>query len=479
MYFARFVLPVFLLPALLIGQSENEPSPPPASGPSDVDLFDLGQRQNIFAQRAAKAPALDPKRIINESSSFLKEREPEMTAEEYALYEKVVNMLATNPAFALRLLEGMMDDSEKPSPAFEFILGNAYYAVGDNAKTETSYQNAVERYPSFLRAWNNLGVLYYTTDRFADAVRAFSKSVALGDREPTTYGLLGYSLEKEGNHVAAEVAYMQALSGDPGNGDWQEGLLRLCVQGHQLVRAEAIARTLIKARPTEARFWLILANILLTDGRKLEAIAVLELCAGAGIAKPDELILLGDLYAEQRLHPEALAIYTKLLKPDPALGEQKLLRLAQTLADAGRPAEATVALKALPAALSPAGRITQLLVQAQIAAAAERWADARRDLETILADQPMHGQALLALGAVHVAEGDDARASFVFEAAGRVPETTYRASLELANLELRNRHYARSVGHLRKALSLEHSDTVADYLARVKTLVTDGETPQP
>ena len=35
--------------------------------------------------------------------------------------------------------------------------------------------------------------------------------VALGDRDPTTYGLLAYSLEQEGNLIAAEVAYMQAF----------------------------------------------------------------------------------------------------------------------------------------------------------------------------------------------------------------------------------------------------------------------------
>jgi hypothetical protein len=91
---------------------------------SDTDFLDLSQAQNAF-RRNAKSPALDAQRIINESSSFLKEREPEMTAEEYALYEKVMNMLATNPAFALRVLEGMMNEREKPSPAFEFILGNA------------------------------------------------------------------------------------------------------------------------------------------------------------------------------------------------------------------------------------------------------------------------------------------------------------------------------------------------------------------
>lgn len=456
---------LLLLPAALTAQS-------------DTDFLNLSQIQNAF-RRNAKSPALDAQRIINESSSFLKEREPEMTAEEYALYEKVMNMLATNPAFALRVLEGMMNEKEPPSPAFQFILGNAYYAAGDNLKTEASYRTAVERFPSFLRAWNNLGVLYYTTDRFADAVNAFSKSVALGDREPTTYGLLGYSLEKEGNAIAAEVAYMQALSGDPGNADWQEGLLRLCVEGRQLVRAEAMARNLIKTKPTEARYWLILANVLLTDNRKLEAIAVLELCAGAGVASPDELILLGDLYAEQKLLPEALAIYAKLVKPEPATGEQKLLRLAQTLTDAGRSTEAETVLKAIPPTLSPTGRITKLLVQAQIESAAKRWAEARRDLESILADEPMHGPALLALGAVHVGEGDDARAAFVFEAAGRVSGATYRASLELANLEIRNRNYARSVAHLQKALSLEHTEQVADYLARVRTLVTEETAATP
>jgi tetratricopeptide (TPR) repeat protein len=459
----RQLAALLLLPALLPAQS-------------DLDILERTQMGTHGQQRT---PKLDPKRIINESSGFLREREPEMTAEEYALYEKVVTMLTSNPTFALRLLEGMMNESEEPSPAFRFILGNAYYAAGDNAKTEASYRTAVERYPSFLRAWNNLGVLYYSTDRFDEAVKAFSKSVSLGDRDPTTYGLLGYSLEKENNLIAAEVAYMQALSGDPGNADWQEGLLRICVQGRQLVRAEAIARSLIKSQPGEARFWLVLANVLLTGERRLEAMAVLELCAGAGVAGPEEMILLGDLYAERGLYPEALAIYTKLIKPDPAAGEQKLLRLAQTHAAAGRPADATTALAALPAKLSPESRLTRLLVQAQIARAAQRWADAQRDLSAILAEQPLHAPALLALGSVHVAAGDDPRAALVFETALQVPEAAYRASLELANLELRARNYAGSVAHLQRALGLEHSEEVADYLARVKTLVETGDTPGP
>jgi hypothetical protein len=46
------------------------------------------------------------------------------------------------------------------------------------------------------------------------------------------------------------------------------------------------------------------------------------------------------------------------------------------------------------------------------------------------------------------------------------------ASLELANIEVKNRHYAKCVEYLQKALSIEKSDAVEDYLTRIKTLVS-------
>src|SRR5262249_19134023 len=159
---------------------------------------------------------LDPKRIINDSNSFLKEREPEMNAEEFALYEKMVTLLTTDPQLAVRLLEGMLIESkEPPSPAFEFILGNAYYNSNQVAKAETRYRSAVNRYPTFIRAWNNLGVLYYSAGRYAEAAPCFAKSVSLGDHDAVTFGLLGYSLEKGEDLVAAELAFMQASATDP------------------------------------------------------------------------------------------------------------------------------------------------------------------------------------------------------------------------------------------------------------------------
>lgn len=437
----------------------------------------------VLAAQASPARAddgrVDPKRIINESNGFLKEREPEMTEEEYALYEKVVSMMSANPQFAVKLLEAMVTDKEPPSPAFEFILGNAYYAAGQTDKAEAKYRSAVTRYPSFLRAWINLGALYFSAERYPDAIPCFSKAIVLGDRDSATFGMLGYSLEKDGNVVSAEMAYMQALSGNPSSPDWQEGLLRICIEGKQFSRAESLVKGIIRERPTEVQFWLIYANILLSEGRRTDATVLLETANGMGVANTEELSLLGDLYADQGLVPEAAGIYARLMTATPELGEPKLLHYAEVLISDGKLKEAQDVLAALGPKPSPAGRVRYLQARADILAAQRRMPEARRELEELLGIDPLNGRALLSLGRAYAAEEDAPRAAFAFESASQVAGTAYTAFLELANIELKERHYSKAVDYLEKALNLQKTDAVEDYLARVRTLVANVEPQQP
>jgi tetratricopeptide (TPR) repeat protein len=437
--------------------------------PKLLSVVLLSVALSVPATFAAEA-SVNPKRIINESSSFLKEREPEMTEEEYALYQKVVTMLSSNPEFALKLLEAMITDKEPPSPAFEFILGNAYYAAGMNDKSEANYRSVVKRYPTFLRAWVNLGVLYYSTERYNEAIPCFSKAVVLGDRDSSTFGLLGYCLEKEGNVVSAEMAYMQALSGDPSNADWKEGLLRICIEGKQFARAESLVKNLIKDHPTDSRYWLAFANILLSENRKLEATVLLETAEGTGIANMEGLSLLGDLYADQDMVPEAARIYSKVLVASPEIGGRKLLHYAEVLIASGSLDEAQGVLAKLNLDSKSEYWLEFLQTKADLLAAQMRWPEARREIESLLKLAPLDGRALLSLGHAYAAEDDMPRATFAFESAVRVPATAYVASLELANIELKNRHYSKSAEYLNRALSIEKTDAVEDFLARVKTL---------
>ena len=125
----------------------------------------------------------------------------------------------------------------------------------------------------------------------------------------------------------------------------------------------------------------------------------------------------------------------------------------------------------LPAKLSPEGRITFLQTRADLLAAQKKWADARKELQALLELAPLDGRALLSLGRAYAAEDDLPHAIFAFEAAFQIPNYTYRASLELATIELKNRHYDKSVEYLEKALSIERTSAVEDYLARVRTLI--------
>jgi tetratricopeptide (TPR) repeat protein len=423
-----------------------------------------------FEKKPSNAPKIDAKRIINTSNSFLKEREPEMNAEEYALYEKIAEMSANQPEFALKLLEAMMSDTQPPSPAFEFILGNVYFAAGQMDKAKARYLSAVKRYPSFVRGWSNLGVLYYSADDYAEAKGCFSKAITLGDHDPETLGLLGYCLERTGNNVAAEMAYMQALSGSPDNTEWMEGLLRIYVQGRQFGRAESLVKSLIDLKPDRKELWLTYANILISDNRKLEAMIVLEASVGAGVAGPDELNLLGDLYAEQGFNSEAADIYQQIMASSPEIGERKFLYFAHVLISTHRLQQAGELLGRLKTGLTPAGRPDYLLACADLAAAKQQWPQARGFFQEILAASPLNGKALLGLGQAYAAEDDPTHATFAFESAYQIPDSAYRASLELANLELKARHYDKCAEYLEKALSMEKTDAVADYLARVKTL---------
>ena len=74
-------------------------------------------------------------------------------------------------------------------------------------------------------------------------------------------------------------------------------------------------------------------------------------------------------------------------------------------------------------------------------------------------------------GKVYQAEANLPRALLAFEAACQIPDSLYRACLELATLELKNRHYSKTVDYLERALAIQKTAPVEDFLARVKPLL--------
>lgn len=412
----------------------------------------------------------DPDRIINGSMNFLQDREPDLTAEESALYE---HARGQKPELAIRLVEGLVAASknEKPaSPAFLVLLGNLHYASGAFDRAEASYRQAVDRYPPFLRAWTNLGVLHYARQQYAKAIPCLAQAVTLGSRDSTTFGMMGECLENTGDAVGAEVAYVQALAGDPGNPRWMEGLLRVYLEARQYPRAEVMVRKLIREQPAEARHWLTYARLMNADGRKLEAIALLEQALATGMAGDEELLELAGLYADQQLIPEALRTYDRVKITAAALGEARLLQLVRMLIARAEWDRAQALLDEIKPKPAGAVRPEFLLARAELFSARQQWAAARGVLDELLKADPMNGRALLGLGRAYAAEGDVSRAMLTFETALQTRDGVRPASIELAHLELEQRHFAKSISHLETALTLGRSEDIEEILERVRAL---------
>jgi tetratricopeptide (TPR) repeat protein len=429
----------------------------------------------VAALASLPAAKTDQDRIINESADFLKNREPEMTDGEYAFYEKVVAMIKIQPEFAMQLLQGMTTGNEHPSPAFEFVMGSAEYNAGHRDEAERHYRRAVEDFPDYLRAWANLGVLYYGAERYQEAVTSFGKAVELGDSTAETSGMLAYALQRTGNSVGAEMAYLRALSTAPENPDWIDGLCGLYIETRQYGRAEPLVRRLIVLQPTEPRHWQDLAGLLISQDRPMEAIVVLESARGLKVANDEMVVQLGDLYAQQNLHAEALAVYRDLIKRDPATGAKRLIGAAMAALEEGHESEAAEYLAAADKDIPAGQRGVFLQTRAELAVARKDWVSARRDLEEALAERPLHGPLLLRLGQVLKAGGAEIAAREYLEAAARSPESAYRAHLELADLELQARHYRLCADQLEQALAIEKSPVLQEYLAKIKSLVPRNE----
>ncbi len=99
----------------------------------------------------------------------------------------------------------------------EFDKGVDAFSAGDNNKAEASFKKAIEDYPKYANAYNNLGVLYMKTSQPAQAKEAFAKSVAIDDKFVPGYVNLARLSFAGHNYPEAEATLGKALAIAPDN----------------------------------------------------------------------------------------------------------------------------------------------------------------------------------------------------------------------------------------------------------------------
>lgn len=113
----------------------------------------------------------------------------------------------------------------------------------------TCYSAAIEKFPSFQRAYKNKGLILIRLGDFEAALEPLSKCIELGANDGLTYGLLAYAYTMTEQYVLAESAYRLAMMLQPKTLDWKLGLCRTLFRQQKYGEAIAMCDELLRKEP--------------------------------------------------------------------------------------------------------------------------------------------------------------------------------------------------------------------------------------
>lgn len=419
----------------------------------------------------------DPTQAQRFAESWLSETdvEPRVDALEGEAYQQIVAaMAAEDTALALQLLAAQRGPAG--NAMFDFMEGNLRYQSEELELAVAAFREAVVKHPRFRRAWGNLALASARSGDFAGAIEGFSRVVALGGADSTTYALLGIAHTNRRDYLAAESAFRMATLLDPKSQEWRMGLAECLFKQARFDDAIALCDSLLREAPERSELWLLQANAHARMGRPLDAAENLEVLHGLGKGTADTFNLLGDIYVNERLFELSRDSYASALDLAPEAGAARAVRAAGDLAARGALEESRALIERVEtsagSALDEAQRMQLLKLRARIAVASGAGDEQVRILEEIVALDPLDGEALLLLGQHYGRSGDPERAVLYFDRASGLPEHEAEAARGKAQVFVRMGLYADALPLLRKAQTLDPRDSVQQYLEQVERFAT-------
>jgi tetratricopeptide (TPR) repeat protein len=438
----------------------------------------------------------DPKfvRDFVGSYGFLSDVEPRVSAEEQAALGTIRELFDQSKfREAEAYLAAFIKETEKPtdpkkvpaeiSPAMVFVLGNLYFQADRPEEARRAFLEAIRRFPRFRRAHTNLAYLYISQNKTDEAMPMLQKAIELGENSARAYGLLGYCHLLKKDAVAAENAYRQAYLLDASSRDWKLGLAQALMAQEKYPEAANLLGTLIEENPNDRQLWLQQTNALLAMERKDEAIVNLEALRLKGIADEANLNLLGNLHMDRNEPQLALLAYLAAMDKATTLDVRRALKSARILNDYGFPdkAEQFIARIRVKSGdqLPPADLTALLLAEVRVAESKGETGRKGALLNQLLELNPADGEVLLEL-ARHKdqlsrdEQDEETRAALVAEArtnyqlTARIESAAYPANLALGQMLVREHRYSEALTHLQSALNLKKSESLEQYLSRVR-----------
>jgi tetratricopeptide (TPR) repeat protein len=372
--------------------------------------------------------------------------------------------------------------STKPanSAVFDFTLANIYFQQGKLKRAVDWYLKALEKFPSYQRAYKNLGLVYIQQGVFDKAVPVLTRAIELGASDGLTYGYLGYALLMAEQYVSAESAYRMATMLQPNTLDWKMGLARCFFRQGRFDAAAALCEELIRDDPESGDFWLLQANAYLGLEQPMKAAANYEYLDTVGFATVDSLNTLGDIYVNAGLMDQAADAYLRALAREDRGEVDRFLRDAEVLAARGAYQDADRLAQAVQEtyrdALGEVEKKRLLKLEARMATArGDAGEDQARLLQQIVDLDPLDGEALILLAKYHIDAEEHEQGYFLYERAAGLEDFEAEATLRHGQALVRQARYQDALPLLKRAQEISQREDVAKYIEQVERVARSGK----
>lgn len=400
--------------------------------------------------------------------------------------------------------QSVRDGGDKVSPMLLQINGTLNMRLAELSEDEDERDKAVDRaeellkqavsedaFPNFLRAHKNLANLLFRNDKQDEAKEHFIKSLALGDKDFVTYGLLGAIYMEEGNYLSAESALRNSMMLNPDITEFKQLLGQVLLNQERYNEAKEVFGELMLRNPGETNFWMAQSNSYLALDMIDEAANNLEVVRFMGNANAPSLMLLGDVYMNKEMTDEAAEVYSEALEKSSKESElPNYIRAVETLNNFAAFENAMELLEDINEAytdLSEEDEIELLSLRSEINIALGKGDEAAENLEALLKRDPFNGRALISLARYYTDRQPpedldeqerkskkneyQQQAILYYERAQELEDNTrvqVRAFVGEAQLRVQRDELEEAVNLLKEAQNIEYQDSVQGYLDQIE-----------
>jgi len=436
-----------------------------------------------FSIQSAGAIGNDPLRSLWESAEFKRRFlgrygfhpnvEPELTdTNEISFMREVAPLIQADPKLAAYVLKTNLTATNNAQ--MDFTLGSLYFQGGDFPSAAKYFQNAIDKFPDFRRAHKNLGFSFLKMGKYPEAAAPLSAAIELGDRDATTYGLLGFCYMTKKLFIPAESALKQAMLFEPHNDKWRGNIVQVLIAQQKFDEANRMVEEVLQRDPSDVSMWHQQAKIYSQLEKPKLAAVNYEIIRKLGEATPEMLFRLGDIYMAEESTDLALPVYQDAIREAGTKDISRSLRTAKLLVSRGALDEA----KKLFASVREAGgnklekghELDLLKSEAKVATAEGEAGRAAKILLSVVERDPLDGEALLLIGDHFLSVDEIEKAEFRYDLASKIEGVAADAFVKLAQLRVKQEKYDDAIALLNKAQKIDHRDTVQNYLEAIERI---------